>query len=93
MDALVKNKGAILGGTILLVGLFAYNNFMGGTPEAALPAQNSGADLIKLSEDISKATLPRELFTTTGYRLLSDWSVPLIPQPMGRANPFAPIGQ
>lgn len=93
MQVLAQNKGTILGGVILLAGLFAYNTFMGGISETTLPAENVGADLIKVSDNISRATLSRELFSTAPYRLLSDWSTPLEPQPVGRTNPFAPIGQ
>ncbi len=93
MEALEKNKGAIVGGLILLAGLFAYNAFMGGTPDVAAPAENVGADLVKISDNISRATLSRDLFSTAGYKLLSDWSTPLEPQPVGRVNPFAEIGQ
>ena len=93
MEALAKNKGAIIGGIILLAGLYGYNTFISGTIDSTPPAANVGADLIKVSDNISRATLSRELFSTAGYKLLSDWSTPLQPQVVGRANPFAPIGQ
>lgn len=97
MQLLIENKGMLAGGLIFLAGLFAYKTFFSdvGMPSAApaASAQALGADLLKLADDISKATLSRDLFSTTGYRLLSDWSTPLQPEPTGRSNPFAPVGQ
>ena len=94
MNALEQNKGAILGGVILLAALFAYNAFFGGDTAVATPsAASAGADLIKVSENISKATLSRDLFSKTPYQRLFDFSLPLQPEPAGRSNPFAPIGQ
>lgn len=93
MDALAKNLGAIIGGVLLLVGLFAYNALTSGVADTTPPAESAGADLVKISDNISRATLSRDVFSTTGYRLLSDWSKPLLPEPTGRTNPFAPIGQ
>ena len=94
MQALLKNKGTIIGAILLLLALFAYNSFFANEPLPDTPSATTvGADLIKISDNISKATLSRDLFSTTGYRLLSDFSKPLDAEPVGRNNPFAPIGQ
>lgn len=96
MQLLIENKGMLAGGLIFIAGLFAYKTFFSdiGMPSApAASAQALGADLLKLADDISKATLSRELFSTAGYRLLSDWSTPLVQEPVGRPNPFAPVGR
>jgi hypothetical protein len=96
MQLLIENKGTLAGGLLFVAGLFAYKTFfsdvgMQGAPAAS--AQALGADLIKVADDISKATLSSDLFSTAGYRLLSDWSTPLLPEPVGRPNPFAPVGR
>ncbi|MBX4206298.1 hypothetical protein KW784_00680 [Candidatus Parcubacteria bacterium] len=95
MQALAQNKGSLFLAAILLAGIFAYNAFFSvpALAPGAPSASSVGADLIKVSDNISKATLSRDLFSATAYRLLSDFSVPLVPEPSGRLNPFAPIGQ
>ncbi len=94
MQALEQNKTALALGIIFLLGFFMYNYFFPdfGIPDVA-PAQSVGADLVKLSDNLSRATLDRKLFSEGSYRGLTDFSTPLQPQPFGRANPFAPIGQ
>ena len=94
MDFLSKNKGLLGTGIILILALFIYNMMSGSAaPTSEAPAADIGADLLKVADNISKATLSQELFSTTGYRILSDFSTPLIEEPLGRPNPFAPLGQ
>ncbi len=94
MKALEQNKNILVLGVIILIAFFMYNSFFAdlGTPDVA-PAQSVGADLVKLSDNLAKATLDQKLFGEGPYRALADFSTPLQPQPFGRANPFAPIGQ
>jgi hypothetical protein len=96
MQLLLDNKGTLAGGLIFLAGLFAYKTFFSDAGMPATPAASAqalGADLLKIADDISKATLSKDLFSAAGYRLLSDWSTPLAPEPVGRPNPFAPVGR
>ncbi len=96
MQALEKNKGVLGLSILLLAGIFAYQSFSGGSTgvsSGAPSAASVGADLIKVSDNLSRATLSRELFSASGYRLLSDFSKALETEPLGRTNPFAPIGQ
>ncbi len=93
MHALEQNKKILSVAILLLVGLFLYNSFFAGTVPEVVPAESIGADLLKTSDNISKATLSRDLFSASGYRLLADFSTPLGAEPQGRTNPFAPIGQ
>ncbi len=51
-----------------------------------------GADLLQLSNGLSKVTLNQELFSSLSYRNLSDWSTALPEAPVGRANPFERLG-
>jgi hypothetical protein len=94
MDFIEKNKGALGGGILLLLALFLYNLLAGPTPEDTVaPAANVGADLLKVADNISRATLSTELFSVAGYKILSDFSTPLKEEPLGRSNPFAPLGK
>lgn len=94
MDLISKNKGALGAVVLFLLAALAYNLFSSASPEPTpVSAASLGADLLKISDDISKATLSKDLFSSSGYRLLFDFSTPLVPEPFGRTNPFAPIGQ
>lgn len=84
----------IAGVLLFVVALFVYNSFF--KPEADLevaPATPVGTDLLEISETLSQATLNREIFSSSGYRLLSDFSTAIPQQPLGRKNPFNPIGR
>lgn len=95
MEALSKSKGALGLALLFVVGIFAYNTFLSNpvvTPTST-PATAVGADLLKLSQTLSRATLSRDLFAIGGYKLLRDFSAAIQSEPLGRVNPFAPFGQ
>lgn len=94
MEIIAKNKGALAAAVLFLLAVLAYNIFSSSMPATEpVSATSLGADLIKISENISRATLSKEIFSSTGYRMLFDFSIPLVPEPTGRVNPFAPLGQ
>ncbi len=92
MEMLKANKGVLTVAVIVIVALFAYNSFSSSITFDP-SSDNMGQDLIKIANSLSQANLNRALFTQSGYRLLNDFTVPLVPEPLGRLNPFAPIGQ
>jgi hypothetical protein len=95
MPSFLKSKFLIEALIILVIGFFLYKFFL-GTPAPvsdAAAAPTVGADLLKLSGDISAATLNRSLFSEPGYRSLTDFDLPLQPEPAGRSNPFDAIGR
>ena len=81
---------------MLLVWL-AFNLFSGS--DDAQPVgegasiQAPGADLLALSNELSKVTLGQELFSNLSYRRLVDFTVPIPQQALGRPNPFDIIGR
>lgn len=94
MQALSQSKTAITLAIILMIGIFLFNNFISQDfSQEVIPASSIGADIIKTSQEISKATLSRELFAQSDYRYLVDFSTPLQIQSLGRVNPFAQFGQ
>ncbi len=96
MKFLSSNMKVWFAGILIVFAVFIYRSFFAGSEAEVLqgpPAEKVGADLIKIADEISRATLSRELFSNTGFRVLSDFSTPLEPEPQGRVNPFAPFGQ
>lgn len=81
---------------IFILAMLVYNVFLksdsisttGTTPKAAL-----GADLLELSDAISRATLDQTLFSTPSYRSLTDFTSTIPQQTVGRPNPFDIIGR
>lgn len=51
-----------------------------------------GRDLIVTISKLKSLNLDDALFKDPIFNNLSDFSVPLIPQEVGRSNPFSPIG-
>lgn len=95
MSSLFKSKGFLGLIFIFILVMFVYNTFL----KTATPAGENdsalvvGQDLIKLSDDLSKAQLSQELFTLPGYVYLTDFSAPIPQEPLGRVNPFDIIGR
>lgn len=56
----------------------------------ALSAENN--ELITLLSQLRSIDLDRGIFSNAVYLSLFDFSVVLIPEPVSRPNPFAPIG-
>lgn len=97
MESLAKNK--ILVGILFsfILVMFLYNTFI---KKDALSSETdsqsalvAGADLLKLSEDLSNAQLSQTLFSKSTYLFLTDFSEPIPQQPLGRSNPFNTIGR
>jgi hypothetical protein len=97
MEALAKNRSVIQIVGIFVLVMLAYNLFF--KPDA--PAEKSpsvspatlGADIVKMSTELSKATLGQELFSNPGYLYLIDFSSALPKDSVGRLNPFDSIGR
>ena len=51
-----------------------------------------GAEIIKAINQISTLKLDRSIFSDPIFKTLIDRSEELTPEPIGRVNPFAPIG-
>ena len=52
-----------------------------------------GADLLQIRDKLSEANLNKEIFAEPNYRRLTDFSLPIPDQPIGRKNPFDAIGR
>lgn len=95
MTSLFKSKGFLTLVALFVLGMFIYNFFLKSN---APVAQNEstlavGKELLKLSDDLSKAQLSQGLFTLPGYVFLTDFSAPIPLEPLGRVNPFDTIGR
>lgn len=96
MKALERNKGIVVAVLVFAMAILIYNYFFKPSVvavESGAEAQNIGNDVVELSEGLGKVKFDQSLFAQPAYRSLVDWSPALQNQPVGRSNPFAPIGQ
>lgn len=92
-----QNRNSIIAVAVVLLGVLGYVLFFGGAEEGALsretPATESvGRDLLATLLELKSIDLDEALFQHPAFRALSDFGVAIPPQPLGRVNPFAPLG-
>jgi hypothetical protein len=94
-----KLKKILIIVAIIAIAFVLYRVFFGRGEEPALssetpsglPAEGSG-DLLSLLLQLKSITLNEAVFADAAFQTLEDFTVKLIPEPIGRKNPFAPIG-
>ncbi len=97
-DFLRTNKKTLLVIVIVVIGFVIYSLFFaGGTEEELLVAESGandliGAELLTILLDLKTITLDDSLFKRDAFLSLVDFSRPITPEPIGRPNPFVPIG-
>lgn len=90
-----KNKGTILILIIVILGFWAYNKFF-TTPDDVLEDDGGeivGEDVLRLVDNLDTIKLKADVFEKQSFKSLVDITANIPPQPAGRENPFAPIGQ
>lgn len=101
MRIINKNKKILIVIAIVVLAFIFYSVFLkpdAGNNMAVVSLAGSsgsftvGRDIITLLADLKSINLSGELFNGNVFRSLEDFSVPIVPEPQGRINPFAPIG-
>jgi len=90
-----NNKNILITVIILIIGFYIFKYFKGATsPAESLDSSvvSAGRDVVDLSNSIKNATLDSSLFSIPTYKALQDFSTEITLQPIGRVNPFSPIG-
>ncbi len=85
---------------LLLGGFFGYSFYTSTTQlvpinNTSIPGQSgvkSGQDISSLVDRLKAVTINTSLFSSPLFLYLKDVSVPILPEPQGRINPFASIG-
>ena len=96
MKTLIENKGILVIIAIFIVVMFLYNTFFSTENvliQEGLSSSGVGANLLEMSEKLLRVTLDQSIFSSNGYLLLNDFSTSIIPQVIGRPNPFGIIGR
>jgi len=96
MKIITKNKGILTVAVIFALLIYSYNLFFGSEMSFmidGLSASSVGDDLLQIHQDLQAVTLDRDIFSSNGYLLLTDFSTEITPQTIGRPNPFNIIGR
>lgn len=96
-----KYKNIIIGIIVIGGGFFAYTYFFTGdnapqllTSERSETAATAvGAEILALLRDLRSIRLDDSIFSDPVFQGLEDFGQPLVPEPLGRNNPFAPIDE
>lgn len=92
-----SKKTTIVAVVAIIVLVIVYFYFSGGTtPESVgtLQAQSAnvvGSRVLSLLNQIESLQIKTDLFKSTAYQTLVDYSVEIPELPVGRPNPFAPL--
>lgn len=65
---------------------------IGGQPTTPTDTLAAGGDFAQLLSNVDNIRIDTSIFEDPSYKALRDNRVVLIPEPIGRPNPFAPIG-
>ncbi|MDD5050405.1 MAG: hypothetical protein PHV93_01525 [Candidatus Pacebacteria bacterium] len=86
---------------VLFLGYWYYRS--PGTPSGALLVQTTGTGTddqglvigqktIALLQELQKVNIDNSIFSTTAFQSLQDFGVEIQAEPVGRPDPFAPVG-
>jgi hypothetical protein len=98
MNFLKQNQNYIMIGVIVIAAFVAYSYFFTGKQETVLTQENATTqsdvdkELIALLFELKAITLDDAIFSSPVFQSLEDFSQALVPEPVGRTNPFAPFG-
>ncbi len=99
MNILTRYQNYILIAVVVIASIAVYMYYFGGEDEPILEQQAvAGVDnpidqeLIALLLELKGITLDESIFSNPVFSSLSDFSQALVPEPVGRINPFAPYG-
>lgn len=92
------NKTTIIVIIILVIagGIYFYTNGSPKIPDSLLQKQNPDAQasanrILSLLKQINSLQIKTNIFKSKEFQTLRDYSVEIMPQEVGRPNPFAPI--
>ncbi|RJQ34136.1 hypothetical protein C4568_03295 [Candidatus Parcubacteria bacterium] len=99
MDWLVKHK-LVAGIVILVITAAAWYMLSGSAPadDAVLMTENvqdippEAQELLDSLRRLQEVDLDSPIFANPSFQVLKDFTTPVIPEPIGRTNPFAPLG-
>lgn len=98
MTLLKKYKTILIFVGVVVALYVGYAIFFAGSSDPALTSQvvapqEVGSDLLNTLLTLRALSLDDAVFASPSFQSLLDFSKPIPPLPIGRTNPFAPLGQ
>ena len=97
MDLLFKHKLMTLGLIVVIAAVSWYFLAGSSSPSPVLSAEGASSvppdaqQLVQSLNDLRAVTLDGAIFSNPSFQALKDFSTPIVPEPVGRMDPFAPI--
>ncbi len=98
MDWILKHKILAIALTLVFAGVVWY--FLSGSASsepvlstdqpASVPS--GAADMVASLLALRTVSLDGTIFSNPSFRALKDFTTPVVPEPVGRPDPFAPLG-
>jgi len=101
-EFLKKNRTVIIIILVILIGLFIFSTFFNKGDKQNQPivkkTVNSttkllGAEILSALNSLKVLKLDANIFVDPAFKSLVDFSRPVLEEPIGRKNPFAPIDE
>ena len=95
LKSLKQNKSLILSILVIVLGFYVYNSFF-KTDIASFTVDESvrtiGTEIVRTYDNLQSVSLDQKIFSSPAYLNLTDFTVEIPKQAVGRDNPFASIG-
>ena len=98
MQLFRRYKTVLLIGILVIIAFVVYSILFGNTTDEVLVSETQQerseieSELIALLLQLREVELDPSLFGDPVFQSLRDFSTELVPEPVGRQNPFAPLG-
>lgn len=95
---LLKNKFIITALAGIVLAIVIWNSFMRDDSKKLLQTENLAettsvdGDVVGVLLQLRAVSLSGTIFTDPAFQALQDFGSEIIPEPVGRQNPFAPLG-
>lgn len=98
MNIFKRYKTILIVIALIIIGFVVYSMFFSGEDDVALLEQTpvgggaTGGEILALLDTLRGIDFNTGVLDSTLFRSLVDFGVELTPEPVGRPNPFAPVG-
>jgi hypothetical protein len=102
MDFIIKNKYLFMGVILIIAGFVWYGMSEKQTSESLLTSDTvdgksaqsvAERELLDTLLELKSIRLDGQIFTESAFSALRDFTTEIVSEPIGRSNPFAPLGE
>ncbi len=93
-----NHKGLIIGGVIVLIGVAWYVLGSGSSSQSDITTTTTdsalsgpGAQIVATLVSLQAVSLNSSIFSDPAFASLQDLTTAIVPEPVGRPDPFAPL--